>query len=250
MILPDFTHAEWALAGVASIFCGVGKAGLAGLGMLNVLIMAHLVPGQASSGVVLPMLIAADVLAVTVFGGKHADWRAIGRLIVPMLIGIVAGWGLMPFIPGGAFGSVIGWMVLAMVSLQLVRQVWPHFDQHLPHSRLFGWIVGIISGLATMIANAAGPISVIYFLILGFAKREFIATMAWLFLIINVLKVPLSAQQGLINGSSLLLNVVLAPFVGAGFFLGRVMTNKLPQRPFERVVLLLTIISAVRLIVG
>jgi uncharacterized protein len=246
--LPEFSAVEWVLAVVAALFCGIGKAGLAGLGMLNVLIMARLVPGQASSGVVLPMLIAADILAVSIFGRQHVDWRAIGRLMVPMLAGVVVGWRLMPLIPARAFGAVIGWMVLAMVMLQVLRLTTPRFDQHLPHSPIFAWIVGIAAGLATMIANAAGPISTIYFLILGFAKREFIATMAWLFLVVNILKIPFSAQQGLITPSSLALNALLLPAIAAGFFLGRLMIERLPQKPFERFVLVLTVISALRLI--
>jgi uncharacterized membrane protein YfcA len=250
VILPQFSTGEWVLAVIAGLFCGVGKAGLAGLGLLNVLIMAWLIPGQASSGVVLPMLIAADILAVSVFGRRHVDWCAIGRLIGPMLIGVVAGWRLMPLIPARLFGAVIGWMVMAMVGLQFVRQTVPRFDQTLPQSKTFAWAVGILAGLATMIANAAGPISTIYFLVLGFAKREFIATMAWLFLVVNLLKVPFSVEQHLITLSSLTLNAMLLPAVVAGFFVGRLMIERLAQKPFERLVLALTVVSAVRLIVG
>jgi uncharacterized membrane protein YfcA len=250
MLLPDFTASEWVWAFVAAIFCGVGKAGLAGLGLLNVLIMAWLIPGPASSGTVLPMLIAADIVAVSVFGKRHADWRVIGRLLGPMVAGIVAGWWLMPMIPARSFAAVIGWMVLAMAALQLTRQSFPAFDRRLPHSKTFGTAVGFLAGVATMIANAAGPIGTIYFLILGFAKREFIATMAWLFLIVNVLKIPFSAQQGLITASSLALNAILLPAVAAGFFIGRSAVERIPQRPFERIVLALTVISALRLVLA
>jgi uncharacterized membrane protein YfcA len=249
--MPDFTSTDWLLCVVAALFCGVGKAGLAGLGMLNVLIMAHLIPGTASSGVVLPMLIAADVLACAIFGTKNVDWRAIGRLIGPMVVGIIIGWKVLEFLQHSqsrAFERLVGAMVLAMVMVQVLRQRVPAFDRALPHSRLFGWSVGLLAGLATMIANAAGPIGTIYFLILGFAKREFIATMAWLFLVVNLFKVPFSAQQGLITGETLRFNAMLSPAIVAGFFLGRWAIAKIPQRPFEQVVLALTIVAALRLI--
>jgi uncharacterized membrane protein YfcA len=112
---------------------------------------------------------------------------------------------------------------------------------------VFGMTVGLLAGLATMIANAAGPISTIYFLILGFAKKEFIATMAWLFLIVNLLKVPFSAQQGLITAETLGFNALLLPATAAGFLLGRWAVARIPQKPFERVVLALTVVSALRL---
>jgi uncharacterized membrane protein YfcA len=101
-----------------------------------------------------------------------------------------------------------------------------------------------------MIANAAGPISTIYFLILGFAKREFIATMAWLFLIVNVVKIPFSAQQGLITADTLRFNALLLPLIAAGFFLGRWAIAKIPQKPFEHTVLALTVLSALRLMLA
>ena len=247
----DFTPWHWTLAFVAAVFCGVGKAGLAGLGMLNVLIMASLIPRTGSTGVVLPMLVAADVLACAVFGVRHVDWRAIGRLSVPIFAGVLVGWKVLAWLgsaPAHMFGAVVGWMVLAMAAVQVLRQQWPAVDRSLPHSRLFGWFAGLLTGLATMIANAAGPISTIYFLILGFAKKEFIATMAWLFLIVNLVKVPFMAQQGLITADTLRFNALLVPAIVAGFFLGRWAVHRIPQKPFERLVLALTIASAIRLI--
>jgi len=251
--MTHFSPADWLLVLLAALFCGVGKSGLAGLGMLNVLIMARLIPGTASSGVVLPMLIAADVLAVSIFGPRNVDWRAIGRLLPAVLLGVVAGWQALAWLdhrPPRTFGAVVGWMVLAMVVVQFIRQRLPAFDRALPHSRLFGAAVGLLTGLATMIANAAGPISAIYFLILGFAKREFIATMAWLFLIVNVIKVPFSAHQGLITADTLRFNALLLPIIAIGFGLGRWLIAKIPQKPFEHAVLALTVLSAVRLILG
>jgi len=249
--MPPFSPSDWALALLGAVFCGVGKSGLAGLGMLNVLLMAHLIPGTASSGIVLPMLIAADILAVSIFGTRNVDRRAIARLLPVILLGVILGWltlGWLDHRPPRTFGILVGTLVLAMVTLQLVRQKLPAFDQHLPKSRLFGTLTGLLVGLTTMVANAAGPISTIYFLILGFAKREFIATMAWLFLIVNIVKVPFSAAQGLITAETLRFNTLLLPAIATGFFLGRWAVAQLPQKPFEHTVLALTILSALRLI--
>ncbi len=251
--MPPFSASDWALALLGALFCGVGKSGLAGLGMLNVLLMAHLIPGTASSGVVLPMLIAADVLAVSIFGPRNVDWPAIARLLPAILLGVILGWlalGWLDHRPPRTFGIVVGLLVLAMVALQLGRGQHPAFDRHLHASRTFGTLTGLLVGIATMIANAAGPISSVYFLILGFAKKEFIATMAWLFLIVNLLKVPFSAHQGLITADTLRFNTILLPAIAAGFFLGRHATDRLPQKPFETIVLALTVLSALRLMLS
>ena len=59
---PALTSWQWGLAILAGICCGIAKAGLAGVGMITVLLMAEIFPGKLSSGVVLPMLIFADIM--------------------------------------------------------------------------------------------------------------------------------------------------------------------------------------------
>lgn len=247
----DFSVWEWCLALVSAWCAGVGKAGLAGVGLLNVVLMAWLVPGVASSGVVLPMLIAADVLAVSVFGVGNVNWRVVRQLLGPMLLGVVIGWLTLDRISRTSthtFTALIGWLVLAMLALQVTRRNFPHFDRALPHSRVFGGLMGLLAGFATMLANAAGPIGSLYLLILGFDKKEFVATMAWLFLIVNVLKVPFSATQGLITAETLAFNALLLPSIVVGFFAGKRFISRLPRQWFERVIVALTLVSALRLI--
>ena len=62
MSWPDYSSAEWLLAILAGLCAGFSKAGLAGIGMLSVMLMAQIIPGKASSGAVLPLLIFAPSL--------------------------------------------------------------------------------------------------------------------------------------------------------------------------------------------
>jgi len=99
-----------------------------------------------------------------------------------------------------------------------------------------------------MIANAAGPIATIYLLLLGLPKKEFIATMAWLFLFVNLAKVPFSLGLGLMSAESILLNAALLPAVVAGLGAGRWFIERLPQRPFMWIVMTFAALSALKLI--
>ena len=72
--------------------------------------------------------------------------------------------------------------------------------------------------------------------------------MAWLFLFVNLSKVPFSFAMGLINGPSLQLNLLLLPAVVAGLFAGRWLVRRLPQKPFEVLILALAALAAIRLI--
>ncbi|MES2706809.1 MAG: sulfite exporter TauE/SafE family protein [Verrucomicrobiota bacterium] len=244
---PGLTPAQWALALLAGLCCGISKAGLAGVGMLTVLLMAEVVPGKASSGVVLPLLIFADVMAALMFR-QRILWPHIRALMWPVLSGIVLGWLIMLKLPDTAFRPVIGAMVLLMLALHLVRSRVPRLAEHLPHSAAFTRGTGLFTGLATMIANAAGPVATIYMLIQKLPKKEFVSTMAWLFLFVNLSKVPFSMQLGLISGGSLTLNAVLIPAVLAGLAIGRAVVHRLPQGPFQAVVLSLAGLSALRLL--
>lgn len=245
--MPDFTPLQWILAVMAAYCAGVSKAGLAGVGLLGVTFMAAAVPGKSSSGIVLPMLIFADMLAASTFR-QHVQWDQIRRLAWPICAGIFAGWGLLMVIPDGAFRPIIGSMVLGMLVLQIVRQRFPRFDALLPHSKIFAWFTGLLTGTATMVANAAGPIASTYLIILSLPKHQFVHTMAWLFLFVNIFKVPFSVHLGLINVGSLSLNLCLVPAVIGGLWSGKWLLEKVPQRVFQTVVLVLATISALWLI--
>ena len=247
MELPDYTTAEWMLAVLAGFCAGFSKAGMAGIGMLAVMLMAQVIPGKASSGAVLPLLIFADIMAAALFR-QEILWSHIRRLAVPVFVGIVIGFVVLWRIPETAFRPVIGWMVLSMLSLQVARYYRPSLTETLPHSAWFLWVAGLLTGISTMIANAAGPIATIYLLLVGLPKKEFIATTAWLFLFVNLAKVPFSLALGLINAESITLNLTLVPAVVAGLFAGRSVIARLPQRPFMFIVLSFAAVSAVKLI--
>lgn len=245
--MPDFTPYQWTLAVLAAYFAGVSKAGLTGMGMLGVTFMAAAIPGRASTGVVLPLLIFADLIAASAFR-QHVQWAQLRRLAWPVCLGIVGGWGLLMVIPDAAFRPVIGAMVLGMLALQAVRQRFPRFDAALPHSPAFAWVAGLLTGTATMVANAAGPIASAYLIMLSFPKRQFVHTMAWLFLFVNLIKVPFGVHLGLINTGSLALNACLIPAVLAGLWSGKRLMERLAPHVFQHVVLGFSAISAVWLL--
>lgn len=228
---------------LAAFSSGVSKAGLPGVGLLGVALMAAAIPGRASTGVVLPLLIFADMVAASTFR-HHVDWRQIRRLAVPICLGVVLGWFALMAIPDVAFRPIIGVMVVGMLGLQLCRQWFPRFDAALPHSTGFVWVSGVLAGVATMVANAAGPITSAYLIILALPKLAFIHTSAWLFLFVNLFKVPFGVQLGIINAGSLTLNLRLVPAVLVGMWVGKRLTDRISQVVFQWVIIGLTLVSA------
>ena len=107
---------------------------------------------------------------------------------------------------------------------------------------------GASAGFATTVANAAGPVMNLYLLARRLPKHEFVATGAWFFFVVNLVKLPIYASHGLIGRRSLLFDLALAPSVAAGALLGRVVLRRLPQAAFDRLVMALTVCAAALLL--
>ena len=245
--MPELTDAQWLLAALGAFGIGVAKSGFAGVSMLHVLVFAYLFGARASTGVVLPMLIVGDLLAVGTFR-QHARWEYVRRMLPPALAGVAVGWLLMQRLTGEAYKPLIGWIILGLTVLQLWRLARPAAFEHVPHSAWFAWAMGLLAGGTTMLINGAGPIMALYFIAVALPKLELVGTSAWFFLIVNCLKVPFSANLGLIHLDSLKLNVLLVPMIALGIFSGRWLVRRVPQRLFDALLLVFVAVAALRLI--
>lgn len=246
--MPDLTHpGVWIPALGAALCVGLAKTGFGGLGIVAVVLFAQVFPAKESTGAILPLLVAGDLLGVF-FYRRHANWRDLWKLLPPTVAGIVCGWWLMPRIPDGVFGAFLGWLILGLMALTILQRRFPGLLRGAENHRALGVLAGWGTGLTTMLANAAGAITAFYFLAKRMDKMTFVGTAAWYFLIVNIAKIPFSTQLGLITSDSLKFDLLLLPAVLAGGILGRILLRRVPQRAFEWITILLATASALRLI--
>jgi len=250
---------EWLLLALGASMIGLSKTGIAGIGILVVVIFASVLPPKTSVGVVLPILLSADVVAVTAFR-RHAEWPHLWRLFPWAGAGIVAGYFAFGRLDDAQVEKLIGGIVLAMIFIHLLRQRRETAKQRQaalddqdematpPASLWFVASMGLLAGFTTMVANAAGPVMILYLLAMRLPKMAFIGTSAWYFLILNLFKVPFSYDLGLIQPASLGLVATLAPFAVAGALLGRIVLRHIDQKTFEIIALALTVIAGLRLL--
>jgi uncharacterized membrane protein YfcA len=217
------------------------------VGFVHIVIFAFLFGARQSTGVVLPMLLMGDVTAVSTFH-QHARWDYIRRMLPPACVGVILAALVMRGLDESVFKPVIGWIVMGLTLLQVVRMARPGWFGRVPHTRSFAWVTGLFAGAATMLANAAGPIFTLYTVAVALPKLEIVGTSAWFFLLMNAFKVPFSLWLGLIQGPTLTLNVVLYPAILAGVFAGRQVVRRLPQRAFESLMLVFAGVASLRLI--
>src|SRR5437868_12873903 len=89
-ILSAFSITNWLLILLAAFIIGLSKAGLKGIDMMNVTIMAIVFGGKASTGIVLPLLCVTDIMAV-IYYNRHAQWPHFWKLVPWMMTGILIG---------------------------------------------------------------------------------------------------------------------------------------------------------------
>jgi uncharacterized membrane protein YfcA len=245
--LPTLDAGNWMLVLIAAACIGVAKAGLGGVAMISILLMAHVFQPRASTGIQLTLLIVGDIFAIVAYR-RSVLWPMVWRLFPLTAVGVVIGYFMMPVVPDRWFGALIGWITLVFVAMTTVQLSGIDFIQSAARSRAAGAAAGLAGGITTMLANAAGPVLTIYLLACRLPKMQLVGTAAWLFFFINVFKVPFSASMGLVNGQTVALAVVTTPAVLAGAFAGRWVISRINQWWFERVLILLTLLGALRLI--
>lgn len=248
MELPfDSSWGAIALALVGAFCLGVSKTGFPGLALVNILIIAECFGAKASVGIILPLLILCDLIVYPLFR-KYASWRKVLPFVPWTLIGLAIGYLLLRSIDENTARKVIGAIILIMLALQLFREYRKSFLASLPDSRAFLGFSGVAIGISTMVANAAGPVYSIYALVHKLNKEDFLGIGARFFLLMNVIKVPMLSQLSLINEESLKLNLLLIPGIAAGILVGKKLIHLVPQRIFEWLLYVFSLIAGLRLI--
>ena len=248
--MPDLSAIQWILAAAVGLFLGFSKTGVAGAGILVVPLMATIFPVKASVGILLPMLIVGDFMAVAYYR-RHAVWRHLVGLLPWVLVGMPLGYLALKYSNNQQMKTALGFLVLGLVALQIVKGRCGHWmENKLPHTWWFVALAGLLSGFATTLANAAGPIMSVYLLAKGLPKKEFIGTGAWYYMIVNLLKFPLYVSLGIITTDSLAFNAWMAPAILLGAVLGILVLPRIPQKLFEWIVILMTAIASLRLILS
>ncbi|WP_432083752.1 sulfite exporter TauE/SafE family protein [Streptomyces sp. WAC 04229] len=254
MTLWHLTGWEFAALAFAALLVGFSKTAVSGANTVSLAIFAAVLPARASTGILLPVLIAGDVLAVLTYR-RHAHWPTLWRLFPAVGVGVAVGTLFLVWADDAIVRTSIGVILLLMAGVTVWRRRQadasdpPEDDGTASRAgRVKARSYGVLGGFTTMVANAGGPVMSMYLLSAGFRKLGFLGTSAFFFLIVNVSKVPFSAGLGLIDGRSLLLDAALVVFVVPGAFLGKWAVNRINQLLFERLVIAATIVGGLQLL--
>jgi uncharacterized membrane protein YfcA len=241
-LLFVFSNFNWGLILLSAFFIGLSKAGLRGIDMMNVTIMAIVFGSKASTGIVLPLLCATDIIAV-IYYHRHAQWNHFWKLIPWMAFGILVGVYVGKDMNEALFRKIMAIIIITTVFIIVALEI--RKNQVIPTNKFFVANMGLAAGFTTMLGNLAGAFSNIYFLAMRMPKNDFIGTASWVFLVINLFKLPFQIFFWKnITTESLYTDLLLLPFAVIGFWIGVKIVSKIKEENYRKVVIVLTFLGA------
>ena len=239
----ELTPLEWFVAILACFTLGIHKAGIKGIAIIIVAMMAFVFGGKPSTGILLPLLIVGDIFAV-VYYHRHAEWKYFFRLTPWMIVGVVFGAWFGEAISEDLFKKSMAVIIL----ISAIMMYWWDLRKSdwVPHNLAFSSSMGLIAGFTTMVGNLAGSFANLYFLAMRSPKNNFIGTTAWLFLFINVFKVPFHViSWNTITWDTLKADLILAPALILGLFSGVGLVRRFKESQYRRFILITTALGAI-----
>lgn len=234
---------DWMLIVFCAMLIGMSKTGVPGVSMIVVPTLAFIFGGKPSTGILLPILIMADIFAV-IYYHRHAHWKHLLRALPWAFAGLFIALWIGNLVNDVQFKRIIAITVFISIALMIWKD-YGYKKEFTPDHWLFAAIMGIIGGFATMIGNVAGPIFAIYLLAMHLDKKSYIGTTAWFFFIINLSKFPLQALVWKnIDIHSLTIDLIVLPAIAFGAWIGIYAVKKIPETGYKWSVIVITVLSA------
>ena len=240
--MENLTLIDWSLALFAAFILGISKSGLKGIAVIIVTIMALVFGSKASTGIIMPLLLVGDLLAILYYR-KHVQWKHLGKLLPWMVVGVLIGVYAGKDVPEALFKKGLATIILVSVIMMFY---WDYRkSKNVPTHPVFAISMGLSAGFTTMIGNLAGAFSNLYFLAMRLPKNEFIGTAAWLFFFINWFKIPFHVfSWETITLETLRINLFLIPAEILGFIIGLRIVKRINDKQFRKFILIVTALGA------
>jgi uncharacterized membrane protein YfcA len=238
----QLSYSELAIVLSVALLTGMAKTGVHGAGMLSVPLLANVFGGQLSSGIMLPMLVLADVFGVWYYH-RHASWHHLKILFPWAAAGVVVGT-----ITGTYINDQIFKMIMAIIILiGVIIMIWLEKrgqKEAVPHHKSFAITTGVAGGFTSMVGNLAGPVMSVYLLSVRLPKNAFIGTTAWFFLVVNWFKVPFHVfVWRTITWNTVWFDLTLLPLIILGAWLGIILVRALSETMYRWFIIVMTFVA-------
>ena len=230
---------------ILGFMIGLAKGGFGGLGALLTPILALVLPVALAVGVLLPMLMVGDVVAVYMYW-KEWDLGLVRRMLPAGIVGALAGTFLLSWLSPDGLRIVLGIFVLVLVAYRFISDRIQ--SMRYQPKRWHAPAAGFLSGLASGMFNNGGPAFSSYLLLQKIKARPFIATSAIYFALLNLIKVPGFLYTGVLDLPLLFALWWVFLFIPVGIWIARLTLTRVSPAVFESIIVVLLIFSSLWLL--
>ncbi|MBU8913038.1 MAG: sulfite exporter TauE/SafE family protein [Spirochaetales bacterium] len=243
----DLSVWQWIALIGSGLLNGMHKTGLNGLSMVAIPVMAAAFGAKVSSGIVLPMFIVGDVIAVLYYR-QHAQLKVLFQSLPWVFLGVGIGVLVGDAVSDETFGRLISASIIIGLGFTAYQE-FSRRDVVVPKGWLVAAFIGTITGFSSMVGNAALLMS-LYLVALGFNKREIIGTIAWLFLTVNLIKIPFHVfVWNTITWETMFLDALAVPAILVGAVLGLYLIRFIPERSYRLFLMTTVGLAAIQLMI-
>ncbi len=236
---------------VVAVLIGFSKGGLGGPVpvALTVPILTLIIEPQVAVGMILPLLLFADVFALY-FYWRQWSRKYIALMLIPGLIGVLLGTFVLVDIDAVTLKRSIGGLTLVALSFKIGSERLRRLAYH-PRD-WHGWIAGCASGFGSTLANVGAPPFTAYLLLQPkMTPRSFVGTTTLFFAAMNLTKLPSYIAIGILDLPQLVNIAWVFLIIPGAIALARALINRINQQTFEWIMMApLIILSLYLLIVG
>lgn len=228
------------LAVLAVIVVGMAKGGFSGLGVLATPLLALSLPAPVAAAVLMPVLLAQDVVSVWSFRKSWDRW-IVAWMLPGALAGVVLGTVLAAVVPEERLLLVLGAITLGF---GLYRLWLERGGRVVAPSDSPGWVgllFGVSAGFTSQIAHAGGPPFQMWVTPRRLPHETFVGTSSVVFAVINWMKVPSYLALGSLNAQTLTAGALLLPLAIVSTLVAVRVIRRLDSARFYTIIYLLMV---------
>jgi uncharacterized protein len=228
------------------LLAGFAKGGFGGsLGMLAVPLMAIVISPVQAAAIMLPILIAMDLVGLVAWRGTF-DKRAISIILPAAMFGVTVGWATAAWITEEEVRLIVGVVVL-MFCLDYMLGGAGRLEPR-PHNRAKGSFWGTLTGFTSFVSHAGGPPFQMYMLPLRLDPKLFAGTAIIIFAVINAAKVVPYFFLGQFSHDNLWTSAALLPLAPLATLAGVWLVKRIRPDAFYRLVYAVLLVVGLKLV--
>jgi uncharacterized protein len=235
------------LAIPAVMLVGLAKGGFSGMGALGMPLLALAIDPVRAAAILLPILIAQDVVGVAAFR-KSWDGRILAVMLPGAVLGVVLGWWFAASVSSRAVMIAVG----AIAMLFGLYRLWVERGGRIAASSnspaWVGALFGIVTGFTSQVAHAGGPPFQMWVMPRRLERDVLIGTTALFFAVLNWIKVPAYVALGQFTAENAMTTLVLLPFALLGSLAGVILVRRIAMERFYTIVYALMVLAGAKLL--